>query len=102
MLEQAHARHETRVADAVGATRAVLGEAQHALLREARLLAGDPAVIEGVVKGDWATLARGASPRILSVTGDRVGDLLLITDASGALLVQVPALPRLKSVGGRL
>ena len=98
VLEQAHARHETRVADAVGATRAVLGEAQHALLREARLLAGDPAVIEGVVKGDWATLARGASPRILSVTGDRVGDLLLITDASGALLVQVPALPRLKSV----
>src|SRR5437899_10779625 len=87
-----------RLADVIAATRALLGETQQALLREARFLANDPAVIEGVVKGDWATLARGASPRILSVTSDRIGDLLVITDASGGPLVQVPALPRLKTV----
>ena len=98
LLEQTQARHEMRLADAIAATRALLGETQQALLREARLLASDPAVVEGVVKGDWATLARGASPRILSVTSDRIGDLLVITDASGAPLVQVPALPRLKTV----
>src|SRR5262249_60760803 len=92
------ARHEMRLADGIAATRALLGETQQALLREARLLASDPAVVEGVVKGDWATLARGASPRILSVTSDRIGDLLVITDASGARLVQVPALPRLTTV----
>ncbi|PYN93796.1 MAG: hypothetical protein DMD89_23545 [Candidatus Rokuibacteriota bacterium] len=98
LLEQTQARHEMRLADAIAATRALLGETQQALLREARFLASDPAVVEGVVKGDWATLARGASPRILSVTSDRIGDLLVITDASGAPLVQVPALPRLKTV----
>ena len=98
LLAQVRTRHDTRVADAVGVTRAVLGETQQALLREVRLLVRDPAVIEGVVKGDWATLARGASPQILSFTGDRVGDLLLITDASGTPLVQVPALPRLQGV----
>jgi len=98
LLEQTQARHEVRLAEAIAATRALLGETQQALLREARFLASDPAVVEGVVKGDWATLARGASPRILSVTSDRIGDLLVITDASGAPLVQVPALPRLKTV----
>src|SRR5262249_15633593 len=81
------------MADALGATRALLGETQQALLREARVLAGDPAVIEGVVKGDWATLAPGASPRILSVTRDRRGDLLVITDASRAPHVPEPAPP---------
>ncbi len=66
LLEQTQARHEVRLAEAIAATRALLGETQQALLREARFLASDPAVVEGVVKGDWATLARGASPRILS------------------------------------
>ena len=77
LLEQTQARHEMRLADVIAATRALLGETQQALLREARFLASDPAVVEGVVKGDWATLARGASPRILSVTSDRIGDLLV-------------------------
>ncbi len=61
------------------------------LKREARLLARDPAIIQGVVKGDWGTLARGASPRILSLTLERVADLVLIVDEQGAPLVQVPA-----------
>jgi anthranilate phosphoribosyltransferase len=61
------------------------------LQREARLLARDPAIIHGVVKGDWGTLARGASPRMLSLTLERVADLVLIVDGRGAPLVQVPA-----------
>ena len=61
------------------------------LQREARLLARDPAIIHGVVKGDWGILARGASPRMLSLTLERVADLVLIVDGRGAPLVQVPA-----------
>ncbi|MBI3636982.1 MAG: hypothetical protein HY216_12360, partial [Candidatus Rokubacteria bacterium] len=75
------------------AARAVLAEAGETLRREAAILARDPAVVEGAVKGDWATLARGASPRLTALTIDRVADILLIVDATGAPLVQVPATP---------
>ena len=59
--------------------------------REARLLARDPAIIQGVVKGDWGILARGASPRMLALTLERVADMILIVDDKGVPLVQVPA-----------
>lgn len=61
------------------------------LQREARLLARDPAVIQGVLKGDWGTLARGTSPRMLALTLEGVADLVLIVDERGAPLVRVPA-----------
>lgn len=59
--------------------------------REARLLAQDPAIVQGVVKNDWGTLARAASPRMLSLTLDRVADLVVVVDERGAPLVRVPA-----------
>ncbi len=61
------------------------------LQREARLLARDPAIIQGVAKSDWGTLARGGSSRMLALTLERVADLILIVDERGAPLVQVPA-----------
>ncbi|MBI3029652.1 MAG: GAF domain-containing protein, partial [Candidatus Rokubacteria bacterium] len=61
------------------------------LQREARLLARDPTIVQGVVKSDWATLARAASPRMLSLTLDRVADLIVVVDERGAPLVRVPA-----------
>jgi len=70
---------------------ALVDAALEDLQREARLLARDPAVIQGVMKGDWGTLARGASPRMLSLTLERVADLVLIVDERNAPLVQVPA-----------
>ncbi|MBI4594285.1 MAG: hypothetical protein HY728_08725, partial [Candidatus Rokubacteria bacterium] len=94
LLGRMAARHEARVAETVEATGGTLRGVQDVLLREARLLARDPAVIEGVVRGDWATLARGASPRMISLTVERIADLLLVLDAGGAPLVQVPATPR--------
>ncbi|MBI3626074.1 MAG: GAF domain-containing protein [Candidatus Rokubacteria bacterium] len=72
-------------------TAAFVAAALEDLQREARLLARDPAIIQGVVRGDWGTLARGASPRMLSLTLERVADLVLIVDERGAPLVQVPA-----------
>jgi GAF domain-containing protein/CheY-like chemotaxis protein/anti-sigma regulatory factor (Ser/Thr protein kinase) len=79
------------VAREAGRAEALVDEAGRQLEREARILAADPAVVEGTGRGDWGTLARGASPRMLSLTIDRLADLLLIVDAHGAPLVQVPA-----------
>jgi GAF domain-containing protein/CheY-like chemotaxis protein len=62
--------------------------------REAALLAHEPAIIEGATRSDWATLARGASPRMLSLTLDRLADLVLVLDVAGTPIVQVPATPR--------
>jgi GAF domain-containing protein/ActR/RegA family two-component response regulator len=82
------------VAAAVETARLAVEQAQQALRREARILAQDPAVVEGVARNDWATLARGASPRLTSLTVDRIADLVLVVDGAGAPLVQVPATPR--------
>ena len=82
-------RHEVAVGDTVAAVRVVVDVAQNELRREAALLAKEPAIVEGALKRDWATLARGASPRMLALTLERTADLLLVVDASGVPLVQV-------------
>src|SRR5207247_3215606 len=84
--------------DTVAAVRALVDAAARELRREAALLAKDPAIVEGALKHDWATLARGASPRMLALTLERVADLLCVVDATGALLVQVPATPRVEGL----
>src|SRR5439155_1270514 len=40
---------------------------------------------------DWASLARGASPRMIALTLERFADLLVVLDGAGAPIVQVPA-----------
>jgi GAF domain-containing protein len=72
---------------------ALVTDTQVALRREARLLARDPALVDGVSKGDWATLARGVSPRLAAITLERVADFVSVVDASGGALLQVPAVP---------
>src|SRR2546425_713314 len=89
-------RHEVAVADTVAAVRALVDAAQRELRRESALLAKDPTIVEGVLKRDWATLARGASPRMLALTLERTADLLLVLAATGAPLVQAPAPPRVE------
>jgi GAF domain-containing protein len=84
---------EAAVARTVDAVTALVSDYQESLRRETELLARDPAVVEGAVKGDWATLARGASPRVLAVTRDGLADFITIRDARGTPLVQVPATP---------
>ena len=88
LSRQLEERRATLVAEAVAAARGVVEEAQEALLREARILAQDAAVVEGAVKGEWATLARGASPRMIALTVERLADVLLVLDARGGTLVQ--------------
>src|SRR5439155_757031 len=85
------ARHDTAVAATLPSVRAIVVATLDEVRREAWLLAQDPAVVEGATRSDWATLAKGAWPRILALTQERIADLLLIVDASGAPLVQVPA-----------
>src|SRR6266536_2441883 len=75
------------------AVTALLSEAHAALRREGRLLARDPALVEGVARADWAVVARGVSPRLADLTLERVADLVILLDASGAALLQVPATP---------
>jgi GAF domain-containing protein/CheY-like chemotaxis protein len=84
---------EAAVLRTVDAVTALVAHYQDSLRRETVLLARDPAVIEGTVKGDWATLARGASPRVLAVTQDGLADFITIRDRRGTPLVQVPASP---------
>jgi len=72
---------------------ALVADSLDGLRREAVLLARDPSIVEGAVKGDWATLARGGSPRILALTREGLADLVVVRDARGAPLVQVPAVP---------
>ncbi|MGH7418709.1 MAG: hypothetical protein ACREKB_13135, partial [Candidatus Rokuibacteriota bacterium] len=84
---------EDAVVRTVGAVTALVADYQESLRRETVLLAQDPAVIEGTLKGDWATLARGASPRVLAVTQDGLADFITIRDSRGTPLVQVPASP---------
>jgi GAF domain-containing protein/CheY-like chemotaxis protein len=84
---------EGAIGRTVDAVIALVGDYQDALKRETLLLARDPAIVEGTAKGDWATLARGASPRVLAVTQDGLADFIAIRDGRGASLVQVPAGP---------
>ena len=84
---------EAAVARTVDAVTALVADYQESLRRETVLLARDPAVVEGATKGDWAILARGASPRALAVTRDGLADFITIRDARGTPLVQVPASP---------
>src|SRR6266545_221532 len=75
------------------AVTALLSETHAALRREGRLLARDPALVEGVARADWAVVARGVSPRLADLTLERAADLVVLLDASGAALLQVPATP---------
>jgi GAF domain-containing protein/CheY-like chemotaxis protein len=84
--EEAAARAQEALALAVSDT-------QTALRREARLLAREPALVDGVVAGDWATVARGVSPRLTDLTLERIADLVLVLDASGAPILQAPPHP---------
>ncbi|MGH7393020.1 MAG: hypothetical protein ACREM3_26730, partial [Candidatus Rokuibacteriota bacterium] len=94
LLRQAAEREEARVEEAVGAARAAVEEEAQALAREAAMLARDAAVVDGAGRGDPAGLTRAASPRMLTLRRERVADLVLLADAGGGTLLQVPALPR--------
>jgi len=93
LLRQAASREEARLAEAVGAAGAAVEEEAQALVREAGVLARDAGVVDGSMRGDWAALARGVSPRMLALTMEGLADLLVLVDAGGATLLQVPALP---------
>jgi len=84
---------EQAAARAQESSATLVADTQAALHREARLLARDPALVDGVAKGDWATLARGISPRLAAVTLERVADFVSVLDVAGSALLQVPALP---------
>ena len=94
LARQLHAREETAVAALAAAARARLAEAETLVLREAVLLAQDSAVVEGVARRDWATLARGAG-RIRALTLDGVADFVVVADAGGTPLSHVPTTLRL-------
>jgi len=70
-----------------------IADTQAVLRREARILARDPALVDGVAKGDWAILAQGVSPRLTSLTLERVADLVSVLDAAGTPVLQVPSTP---------
>jgi GAF domain-containing protein/ActR/RegA family two-component response regulator len=84
---------EMTATQAFGTVTTLVADGASALRREAALLARDPALIDGAAKGDWATLARYASPRIRALTRDGLADLVVVRDPAGAPLVQVPAVP---------
>jgi GAF domain-containing protein len=87
------ARHDS----AASATFASVGKVVAGVLDEVRfdasLLAQDPVVVEGTMKSDWASLGQGVWPWIVTLTQDRLADLLLIVDGSGVPLIQVPPAP---------
>ena len=92
-MRQLTIAREASAARAQESLATLLADTQAALRREARLLARDPALVDGVAKGDWATVAHGVSPRLAGLTLERVADLVVVLDASGAPLLQVPASP---------
>src|SRR5262249_39173205 len=94
LLPQIDARHDAPIDVVVQRGANAVDEQQNALLREATLLAQDPAVIDGAHKGDWATLARGAA-RLRALTLERVADVVVVQDIGGGTLLQVPPAPRL-------
>ena len=93
LIRQIDRRHASLTDVSVERAAAPLHEQQAALLREASLLAQDPALVDGVQKADWATLARGAA-RLRALTLERIADVVVVTDAAGAPLLQIPATPR--------
>ena len=72
------------------AARAPLDEAESLVRREAGLLAQDTTVVDGVVRHDPTALARGAV-RIRTLTLDGEADCVVIADAGGVALAQLPA-----------
>jgi GAF domain-containing protein len=83
-------RYDSAVTASLTSVRELVTLALDDVRHEAWLLAHDPAVVEGTSRSDWATLVRGALPQILALQQDRLADLLLIVDASGLPLIQVP------------
>jgi GAF domain-containing protein/CheY-like chemotaxis protein len=69
----------------------LIADALSALRREAGLLARDPALVDGVARGDWATLVRGVSPRLADLTLEGIADLVVILDGMGSPILQAPA-----------
>ena len=67
------ARHDTAATATLASVRTIVAAALEEVRREASLLAQDPAVVEGATRSDWATLVRGAWPRILRSEERRVG-----------------------------
>jgi GAF domain-containing protein/ActR/RegA family two-component response regulator/anti-sigma regulatory factor (Ser/Thr protein kinase) len=94
LLRQIDARHDALIDVIVERVASAVHEQQAALLREATLLAQDPAVVDGAHKGDWATLARGAA-RLRGLTLEHVADVVVVQDIGGTPLLQVPATPPL-------
>jgi GAF domain-containing protein/CheY-like chemotaxis protein len=93
------ARQAARTHDAVAVAQRVMDDIQQSLLREARLLAREPAVVAGAARGDWGMLARQASPRLISLNVEGIADLLMLLDTNGTTLVQVPPTPRVTASG---
>jgi GAF domain-containing protein/ActR/RegA family two-component response regulator len=94
LLRQIDARHDALIDVIVERVASGVHEQQAALLREATLLAQDPAVVDGAHKGDWATLARGAA-RLRGLTLEHVADVVVVQDIGGTPLLQVPPTPPL-------
>ena len=84
------AQYDTAVTASLASVHELIALALEDVRREAWLLAHDPAISDGMARSDWATLVRGALPKVLALQRDRVADLLLITDASGVPLMQMP------------
>jgi GAF domain-containing protein/CheY-like chemotaxis protein len=94
LARRLHDREETALAALAEGARARLAEAEALVRREAVLLAQDVAVIDGVARHDWAVLVRGAL-RMRTLTQEDHADLVVIADASGAPLAQIPETVRL-------
>ena len=93
LLRQIDARHDAGIDVIVERVASAVHAQQAALLREATLLAQDPAVVEGAQKGDWATVARSAA-RVRGLTLEHIADLVVVQDVGGTSLLQVPPTPR--------
>jgi GAF domain-containing protein len=90
VAERVAARYDTAVSDSLASVHEVVARAAEDVRREAWLLAHDPAVSDGMAQSDWATLVRGALPKILALQQEHIADLLLIVDAKGLPLLQMP------------
>jgi GAF domain-containing protein len=94
LAQRLHEREETALAALAAVVGARLGEVESLVRREAVLLAQDPAVVEGLVRRDWATLARGAV-HLRALTLDGVADFVLVADVGGTPLAHAPPTLRL-------
>ena len=90
VAERVVARYDTAVSATLASVHELVALALEDVRREAWLLAHDPAVSDGMAQSDWGTLVRGALPKILALQRDRIADLLLILDAKGVPLLQMP------------